>query len=86
MPRLDYSLMIDGTPFAGGGQPGVEPLDMVAYDHRIDPFTFNAILGAWFRPVPSLQFGLAGQVIPANVRDEQQAQVTPLDPRWARSS
>ena len=34
-------------------QPGVEPdLDMLASTRGSDPFTFNAILGAWFRPVP----------------------------------
>ena len=45
-----------------------------------DPFTFNAILGAWFRPVPFLQFGVAGQVVPANIETNSTLRSTPLDP------
>jgi long-chain fatty acid transport protein len=79
VPRLNYSLMIDGTPFAGGANPVYSNLDMVASTTGSDPFTFNAILGAWFRPIPSLQFGLAGQVIPTSVNTNSKLQVTPLD-------
>jgi len=41
--------------------------DILAETKGSDPFTFNAIVGAWFRPRPSLQFGLAGQVVPASI-------------------
>jgi long-subunit fatty acid transport protein len=42
-------------------------------------FTFNAILGAWYRPTPSLMFGVSGQVVPANVVAKSTLTVTPLD-------
>ena len=86
VPRLNYSLMIDGTPFAGGANPVYSNLDMVASTTGSDPFTFNAIIGAWFRPVPFLQFGLAGQVVPANIETKSTLQVTPSTPRWGRCS
>jgi long-chain fatty acid transport protein len=79
VPRLNYALMIDGTPFAGGANPVYSNLDMKAETTGSDPFTFNAILGAWFRPVPFLQFGVAGQVIPANIETKSTLTVTPVD-------
>jgi hypothetical protein len=79
VPRLNYSLMIDGTPFAGGANPVYSNLDMIASTSGSDNFTFNAIVGGWFRPVPFLQFGVAGQVIPANIETKSTLQVTPLD-------
>jgi long-subunit fatty acid transport protein len=41
--------------------------DILAQTSGSDWFTFNAIVGAWFRPGPSLEFGLAGQILPANI-------------------
>ena len=84
VPRLNYSLMIDGTPFAMTVNPVYSNLDMVAETKGSDWFTFNAILGAWFRPVPFLQFGVAGQVIPANVKTKSTLTVTPQDQSMGR--
>ena len=80
VPRLNYSLVIDGSPFAGAANPVSSGLDMVATTKGSAAFTFNAILGAWYRPVPSLMFGIAGQVVPANVVTHSTLTVTPLDP------
>jgi long-chain fatty acid transport protein len=79
VPRLDYTLMIDGTPAPQTVNPARSNLDMVASTSGSDWFTFNAILGAWMRPVPFLQFGLAGQVVPASIRTKSTLRVTPLD-------
>jgi long-chain fatty acid transport protein len=79
VPRLDYSLVIDGSPFAMAANPVSSPLDMIAQTRGSDPFTPNAIVGAWYRPVPSLQFGFAGQVVPAQVETNSKLTVTPLD-------
>jgi long-chain fatty acid transport protein len=79
VPRLNYSLMIDGTPFAMAANPVYSNLDMKATTTGADWFTFNAILGAWFRPMPSLQFGLAGQVIPTSIKTSSTLSVQPLD-------
>ena len=67
VPRLDYSLVINANPSPGAANPVSSPYDILAQTTGSDPFTFNAIVGAWFRPAPSLQFGLAGQVVPANI-------------------
>jgi long-chain fatty acid transport protein len=79
VPRLNYALMIDGTPFVMSANPVYSNLDMVASTTGSDPFTFNAIVGAWYRPMPSLQIGIAGQVVPANVKTNSKLTVTPLD-------
>lgn len=79
VPRLDYSLMIDGTPFTQTVNPVSSDLDMVATTKGSDLFTFNAILGAWFRPVPSLQIGVAGQVIPTRIETHSTLDITPLN-------
>jgi long-subunit fatty acid transport protein len=80
VPRLNYALMIDSTPFLMTANPAYSNLDMIASTTGSDPFTFNAILGAWFRPVPYLQFGAAGQVVPANIKTKSTLTVTPVDP------
>jgi long-chain fatty acid transport protein len=79
VPRLDYSLLIDGTPFVMAANNVSSPLDMVAQTRGSDWFTPNAIVGAWYRPVPFLQFGVAGQVVPAKVETNSKLTVTPLD-------
>jgi long-chain fatty acid transport protein len=79
VPRLNYSLMIDGSPFNMANNPVSSDLDMIADTKGSDPFTFNAILGAWFRPTPSLQFAAAGQVVPASIETNSTLTVTPIN-------
>jgi long-chain fatty acid transport protein len=79
VPRLDYSLVIDGSPFAKTANPVSSPLDMVASTTGSDPFTFNATVGAWYRPRPFLQIGVAGQVIPTNIETKSTLTVTPIN-------
>src|SRR5262249_29635866 len=67
-------------PFAMALNPVSSGLDMRASTTGSDPFTFNAILGGWFRPVPYLQFGVAGQIIPASIETRSTLTITPLDP------
>jgi long-chain fatty acid transport protein len=80
VPRLDYALVIDGTPFAGVANPVSSPLDLLASTTGSDAFTFNAIVGAWLRPAPFLEFALAGQVVPANIVAKSRLSVAALDP------
>jgi long-chain fatty acid transport protein len=67
VPRLDYSLVINADQAQGAVSPVSSMYDILAETKGSDPFTFNAIVGAWFRPRPALQFGLAGQVVPASI-------------------
>ena len=78
VPRLTYSLVIDGSPFAGAANPVRSDLDMLATATGSDPFTFNAILGAWFRPTPALELAIAGQVVPANIKTNSTLKIRPL--------
>lgn len=79
VPRLNYSLVIDGSPFAGAANPVSSSVDMLASTSGSDPFTANAIVGAWVRPRPSWQFALAGQIVPAHVVTKSRLDVVPLD-------
>lgn len=81
VPRLDYSLVIDGTPFAGAANPVSSNLDLLAQTSGSDPFTFNATVGAWWRVAPSFEVALAGQVVPAEIVTRSTLRVTPLDPK-----
>jgi long-chain fatty acid transport protein len=67
VPRLDYSLVINANPSMGAANPVSSTDDILAQTSGADWFTFNAIVGAWFRPKRSLEFGLAGQLVPANI-------------------
>jgi long-chain fatty acid transport protein len=78
VPRLNYSLVIDGSVFARAANPVSSSLDMLATMKGSSTFTFNAILGAWYRPMPFLEFGLSGQVVPTSVVTHSTLSVTPL--------
>lgn len=78
VPRLKYSLVIDGTAFPEAN-PVSSALDMQATPDGSDPFTLNAIVGAWVRPAPFLQVGLSAQVIPSEVVTDSELTVTPLN-------
>jgi len=58
--------------------PVASELDMLATVSGSDPFTFNAILGAWYRPLPFLEIGVSGQVIPTEIQTNSRLSVTPL--------
>ena len=67
VPRLIYSLMIDGTRSPGEINPVSSNLDMLATINGSDPMTLNAIVGAWARPVPWFELAVSGQVLPAKI-------------------
>jgi long-chain fatty acid transport protein len=67
VPSLEYSLILDGSPYANAANPVSSDLDIRANVKGQDLFTLNAILGAWVRPVPSLEIGLSGQILPSQI-------------------
>lgn len=79
VPKLNYSLIIDGTPFAGAANPVSSNLDLLAQTSGSDPFTFNAIVGGWWRATPHLDLAFAAQVIPSSIVTRSTLEVTPLD-------
>jgi long-subunit fatty acid transport protein len=81
IPRLDYSLVINGNTAPGAANPVSSPFDILAQTAGADWRTFNAILGAWYRPMPSVEFGLAGQVLPANIVTHSTLSATVVDPQ-----
>jgi long-chain fatty acid transport protein len=80
MPRLSYSLVINAGRAPGAANPVSSQYDLLATTSGSAPFTFNAILGAWCRPVPSVELGLSGQVVPASMVTHSTLSVTPLNP------
>lgn len=78
VPRLNYSLVIDGSPFAQDAHPVSSPLDMLATTQGSDLFTLGAVVGAWYRPRPFLDLGLAADVIPSTVSTKSRLAVRPL--------
>ncbi|MEO8212279.1 MAG: outer membrane protein transport protein [Myxococcales bacterium] len=67
VPRLTYSLIIDGTRSPGEINPVSSQLDMLTTVTGSDPMTLNAIIGAWFRPTPAFELAVSGQIIPAKI-------------------
>jgi long-chain fatty acid transport protein len=80
VPRLVYSLVIEGNPLAGAANPVSSELDILAVTSGSDAFTPNAIVGGWVRPLPFLEIGVAGQVLPAQIATNSRLAVTPLNP------
>jgi len=67
VPRLIYSLVIDGSPIPGDYNSVSSDFDMLATTKGSDPMTLNAILGAWVRPTPSFELAVSGQILPAKI-------------------
>jgi long-subunit fatty acid transport protein len=80
VPKLDYQLVINSDPLAAAANPVSSELDMLATVKGADPFTFNAIVGVWFRPVPFLELALSGQVVPSQIETDSTLDVEPLSP------
>jgi len=80
VPRLNYSLIVDGTGVSKAANPVSAPLDILATTQGSSLFTFNAILGTWYRPAPFLELGLSGQVVPTSIVTHSTLAVTALDP------
>ena len=80
VPRLSYALVIDANQFPAQVNPVSSELDMLARVTGSDPFTFNAILGAWYRPLPFLEVAASGQLIPAQIKTRSRLSVSPLSP------
>jgi long-subunit fatty acid transport protein len=78
VPRLRYALVIDGTVLSRTANPVWSELDMLASVDASDPFTFNTILGMWYRPAPYLELGVSGQVIPTQIQARGKLSVDPL--------
>jgi long-chain fatty acid transport protein len=78
VPRLTYSLVIDGSTFPAAANPVSSNMDILSTVKGSSLFTFNAILGMWFRPVPYLELGLSGQVVPDDITVKSHLSVTPL--------
>lgn len=71
VPRLTYSLVVDGHPFPRpSGNPVSSQFDILSTVSGSDPFTFNANVGAWVKPTKSWEVGLSGQVVPAQIETE----------------
>jgi long-chain fatty acid transport protein len=67
VPRLNYALVIDGDPFSKPGSPVSSDYDILGNMNASSLFTFNATVGAWYRPAPFLELGVSAQVIPTKV-------------------
>jgi long-chain fatty acid transport protein len=67
VPRLVYSLMVDGTRSPGEINPVSSPVDMLTTVSGSDPMTLNAIVGAWVRPTPAFEVAVSGQILPAKI-------------------
>jgi long-chain fatty acid transport protein len=78
VPKLDYSLVVDGDPLAQSANPVSSTYDLLADVSGKDMFTFNAILGAWLRPAPNWEIGLSGQVIPSQIKTSSELTIETL--------
>lgn len=67
VPSLEYSLIIDGSPYAKDAHPVSSSIDVRSTAKGSDYFTLNAILGAWIRPTKNLEIGLSGQILPSEI-------------------
>lgn len=63
-PSLEMGLVVDGSQ-AGGLHAYYSGNDVLATISLSDWASFSAIVGAWWRPVPELELGLSGRVVPA---------------------
>jgi long-subunit fatty acid transport protein len=82
-PQINYSLVVDTDVTGGSGavqsvNPVASDFDVLARLEGSDPFTFNAVVGAWYRPMPFLELAIAGQIIPAQIETDSKLKIDPL--------
>jgi long-chain fatty acid transport protein len=72
VPSLTYKLAINGEPgsFLSDPRPDQNEGDLISTIEATDMFTFNAIVGAWYRVSSSFELGLSGQVVPSKIEAE----------------
>lgn len=63
-PSLEMGLVVDGSQ-AGGLNAYYSGNDVLATISMSDMLSFSAIFGAWWRPIPALELGVSGRVVPA---------------------
>lgn len=78
VPKIEYSMVVDGSLATSAMNPVTSQFDMLSTVSGSDPFTFMAVIGGWVRPVPFLEFALSGQVVPARIQASSHMTVTPL--------
>lgn len=79
--KLDYALVIDARTMQGAN-PVSSDTDVLSRVSGSDPFAPNAVVGAWYRAVPFLEVGLAGQVIPTAFQTQSTLEVEGLSPEF----
>lgn len=79
VPRLEYSLVVDGYTAQAVNSPVASQFDMLSTVSGSDAFTFAAVLGGWVRPLPFLEFALSGQVVPARIQTSSHLSIEPLN-------
>lgn len=62
-PSLEMELVVDGSQ-AGELHAYYSGNDVLATISLSDMAAFSAIVGAWWRPLPALELGISGQVVP----------------------
>jgi long-subunit fatty acid transport protein len=62
-PKLKMQMVVDGSPF-GALSPYYSGNDVEALVELSDLFAFSALVGAWWRIIPSLEVALSGRIIP----------------------
>jgi long-subunit fatty acid transport protein len=82
VPKLQYSLVVDGFPGAEIN-PVESQYDMLSTVSGSDPFTMTAVIGGWVKPLDFLEFGLSGQIIPAEIRATSTLGIEPLSPSFS---
>jgi long-chain fatty acid transport protein len=78
VPKIRYQLVVDATSAPASANPVSSQLDMLATVEGADPFTLNAIVGAWFRPAEFLEIGISGSVLPSNIEAEGTLSIDPI--------
>ncbi len=69
LPWLRYGLVVDGQP-GGELNPYASGSDVEAIIELSDSFAPTLLAGAWWRPMPQIEFGVAGRLVPITFDSE----------------
>lgn len=85
MPMMKYRLVVDGELDPNTLNPTLSANDIEAELDVSDPAAFTALLGAWFRPVPSFEIAVSGRVLPVRFEPKGGVNIynTPNQTRFA---
>ena len=78
VPVLNFEMVVDGNVSPKMVAPADSLFDINTRIEGSDRVGFTSIIGAWYKPLKSLEFAIAGRIIPIRIDSQSKLKLRPL--------